>query len=242
MEGKKMAGKVTKKAQNKAQKYEFRLTNLSKTLHDEIGSMKKQTGCANNKEFFDKAVEALKEKINNKGSADFNFNETPLDDYDGLSEKELVQKAQSNMTIEVLAQKAVLSEAKRLHRANSPTTMQGTARQRATNAEVQQQIHELVQSRMTLNEQAKDWTEQRYINTSWVQKGGNEDDYGRSLSENLFNFKSVKQYLDSHKDDIEQHHRTLGIMKNHNMRVPKELKRREKQVLVADNKKEVADA
>jgi len=215
-----------------AKKYEFRLTNIPKTLHDKIGLMKEQTDSANNKELLIKALEALEEKMNNKGSTDFDFNETPLDDYDGLSEKELVQKAQSNhMTIEVLAQKAIISEAKRLYRANQPTTLQGTTRQRATNSEVQQQIHTLVQNRMTLNEQANDWTEQRYINTSWVQKGGNEDDYGRSLSENLFNFKSVKQYLDSHKDDIERHHRTLGITKNHNMRVPKELKRREKQAL-----------
>lgn len=212
-------------------KYEFRLTNLTKTLHDKIGLMRKQTGSANNKELFIKALEALEAKMNHKGSPDFDFNEIPLDDYDGLSEKELVQKAQNNISIEVLAQKAVVSEAKRLYRANSPTTMQGTARQRATNNEVQEKIHALVQSRMALNEQANDWTEQRYINTSWVQKGGSEDDYGRSLSENVFNFKSVKQYLDSHKDEIEQHHRTLGITKNHNMRVPKELKRREKQTL-----------
>lgn len=219
-------------------KYEFRLTNIPKTLHDKIGLMREQTDSANNKELLIKALEALEEKMNhNKNSADLDFSEVPLDDYDGLSEKELVQKAQNNMAIEVLSQKAILSEAKRLYRANQPTTLQGNARQRATNNEVQTRIHELVQNRITLNEQANDWTEQRYINTSWVQKGGNEDDYGRSLSENLFNFKSVKQYLDSHKDEIEQHHRTLGIMKSHNMRVPKELKRREKQAL-----KEVADA
>ena len=223
-----------------APKPEFRVAGISKTLRDKVGLLKKQTGCDNRK-LLEKALEALEEKMNNKDKTDGpTFNDNPLDDYNGHSEKELVEMAQEGMTINVLVQKAVISEAKRLYRANQTTTRQGNVRQRQTNGEVQQKIHALVQKRMTLNEQANDWTEQRYINTSWVQKGGEEDEYGRSLSENMFNFKSVKQYLDSHKDEIEQQHRTLGIMKNHNMRVPKELKRREKQVLVAD-KKEVID-
>jgi hypothetical protein len=203
---------------------DFRVQMTAAMQQDERELME-QSGCNNRKELLTLAFNALKNELNGRQYDNIEWGNTPLESYNGLSEKDLVEEAQINMSFDTLIQKAILTEAKRLYRANQPVTTQGTKRKQATNTEVLSQIHYLVQERMRLNEQAGDWTEQRFINTSWVQQGGREDEIGRSLGKNLFNFKSVKQYLDLHAHEIEQHHNSLNISENHNRKVIKELKR-----------------
>jgi hypothetical protein len=166
------------------------------------------------------------EHINSMGT--LTFSDAPLEEYDGLSEKQLVEQVTKSSPLNHFAQKTIVAEAKRLYWQTKETTKGGRERERKTSIDIQKQIHELVQERMRFNEAATDWVDQRRITTSWLQTGGREDAQGRSIKESVYNFRAVDEYFSIHGDEVEAHHQKLGIDKYHNMKVPKELKKRAK--------------
>ncbi len=158
--------------------------------------------------------------------ASITFDNEPLDDYDGKTEAELVAVVLENMSIEALAKKCISTYAKRIHQQNSKTTRTGHDRKRKTSSDVQERLHALVVERMAANDKATGWHEKRAINSSWLQKGGNEDSMGRTTGiKNIYSFKAITEYLSVHGDEIEAHHAKHGIKGNYNQRVSNELKR-----------------
>lgn len=156
------------------------------------------------------------------------FSDEPLEDYNNLSEKQVVEHVVKNIPFEYFVKKAILSEAKRAYWQTTELTKEGKERGRSTSFDIQARIHELVQKRMKQNEEADHWIEQRRITTSWLQCGGEEDEFGRIKKESVFNFRAVKEYFNQHSDEIEAHHKKFNIDEYHNMKVPKELKKRAK--------------
>lgn len=203
---------------------EFKIS-MSTEQRDNVVRLMKTTGIIDRADFFAALLESF-EKPSEENKAQ--FSDVPISEYDGLSEQQLIENAKRKISESMFIHKAIVTEAKKIHRSGSNKTLAGTEKLRSSNDEIFQQIHELVQEQIKTNENASDWAKQRNINTSWIQCGGQEDEFGRSTHINLYNFKTVKQYLQMYGTEIDAHHTKFEISGTHNMKVPNELKRREK--------------
>lgn len=150
-------------------------------------------------------------------------------EYDGKSEQDLINFCENDLQVSTneLAKNGAAIEAKRLYRQSKSVTAKGTERVKTSSFIVQRRIDELVKGQMAKNvDNIGDWAMQRFINSGFIQKGGIEDEFGRSAIENIFNYKATKTYLDSHRQEIDGHHEQLGLQRSHNMKISRELKRR----------------
>jgi hypothetical protein len=149
------------------------------------------------------------------------FAEQGMEEYEGLSEAELVARASEMMPFKVWASKALVSEAKKMYRQTQETTASGGERQRTTRSQTYAAIDAAVRAQMARNEAAgahcipdtDGYLQQRNISTGWIQEAVG------------CNFSAVKEYMAIHGAEIERHHAQLGIHRHHNMRVVKSAKR-----------------
>lgn len=203
---------------------DFRVQMTDKE-RDELLNLMTKHGITERSEFFRLMLQTMQSVNKSTQPTQPSFDDKPMPDYDGLSEQQIVDKAIEKVGVDFLTRSGIVAEAKKMYRGEQTLTAQGKPRQRASNGDVFKQIDNLVKERMRLNNEATDWTEKRNINTAWVQKGGKEDEFGRSLGESYFAFSTVKKYFDIHGEEIAKHHNQLEITPTHNMRVPKALKK-----------------
>jgi len=212
-----------------ARHLEFRLVGYkdrekSVELATNIKASAKRAGLSSAEYVYNALLNACQAGAGLVGDA-LSFDSIPLDDYDGKSEAELVNLALSDTTLLELAKKCLVTEAKRRYQGNKATNRDGSERLRDTADGVQSKLHALATAQMLVNDKAQNWWEKRAINTSWLQKGGKEDEYARTTGEqNIYGFQSVKVYLDVHADAIQAHHDKHGIKGNWNQKVSNKLK------------------
>jgi len=177
-------------------------------------------------EFVHNALLNACELTGNFDAAALQFSDEGLEEYGDLSEQDLINLTLQSSTLIDLAKKCLVSHAKRAWQNNQKTNRDGSERKRATASATQEKIHALVIEQIAKNNKAENWYEKRAINTSFIQKGGREDNLGRTTAmPNLFGFSAVKTYLETHEETIAEHHHTHKMRGNFNQKVSNELKR-----------------